>query len=361
MTAYNAPNWKAASKVTKALPTPPSSEPAEDHAKLQAPASSVAAEQRDVVSSNAGSAPAPEPPTPTATRRIRSQGGQIAGTLLSGPRVQWQQNTNNIQQQQRAQQLRANSPSSPSGAADASAQSGALSANVGTPVLESQRIDQQPLQDGHADSKIERIKPAGTSITSKVLAPAFAPPGPSAGAQLDRYSQYAGSPGVPLRWTITSAGGLQRSLDQGRTWQEVDVNNSPPAAASMALMKTPSRAKEVPNERVTTADSLVKDKESLASNGPGRDSPAKKDTASLVFRAVASNGPEVWAGAAGGLLYHSSDAGAHWTRVVPSASGTTLTGDILSLEFIDPQHGRIVTSSPEVWTTSDAGQSWQKQ
>jgi photosystem II stability/assembly factor-like uncharacterized protein len=96
-------------------------------------------------------------------------------------------------------------------------------------------------------------------------------------------------------------------------------------------------------------------------NEANYDSLEKKDAAPVVFRAVAANGPEVWAGAAGGLLYHTSDAGAHWTRVVPSASGVSLTGDILSMEFIDAQHGRITTSTPEIWTTSDAGQSWQKQ
>ena len=216
------------------------------------------------------------------------------------------------------------------------AQSDARADNLATPVLESQRIDPPPIQGGHADSKIERVKPAGTPMMSalQIPAPDSSLPTPQAGALVDRNSQYAGSSGVPTRWAISSAGKLQRSLDQGSTWQQVNVNNSSPAATSLA------------NGSLTKSDN-----ESLA----------KKDVDSLVFRAVASNGPDVWAGASGGLLYHSSDAGAHWNRVVPSASGVSLTGDIVSLEFLDPQHGRIVTSTPEVWTTSDAGQSWQKQ
>ncbi len=83
--------------------------------------------------------------------------------------------------------------------------------------------------------------------------------------------------------------------------------------------------------------------------------------APVVFRAVSANGPDVWAGGSGGHLYHSTDAGAHWVQVVPSWSGVELTSDIVSLQFADPQQGRIVTSSSEIWTTADAGQTWQKR
>jgi hypothetical protein len=366
MTAYNAPHSEAASKVDKALAIP-SSEPAEN--KLQTPPPPAPAEQSDLVSSNAG--PAAALTAPPVTHRVQSKGGQMGGTLPSGPRVQWQQNANNQQQAQiqaipqakqlRDQQAAANAPAT-SQAADTSAQAGALSSNLGTPVLESQRIDQQSLQGGHADSRIERIKPAGASTMSAskaALAPDFPPPGGAIGGPLGKNSQYAVSSSTPTNWTISSTGGLQRSFDQGSTWQNVDVNNSP--ASNLALMKAPSRAKELTNEQVATGGSLANDKENSANAGATKDGLAKKDAAALVFRAVASNGPDVWAGAAGGLLYHSSDAGAHWTRVVPAASGVSLTGEIVSLEFIDPQHGRVVTSIPETWTTSDAGQSWQKQ
>ncbi|HKF04854.1 MAG TPA: YCF48-related protein, partial [Candidatus Sulfotelmatobacter sp.] len=147
-------------------------------------------------------------------------------------------------------------------------------------------------------------------------------------------------PNASVRWTITAVGRLQRSLDQGTTWQDVDVNApSATGSAGVALMEAPTKAKEM------SSDIL-----------------AKKDRSSpLTFRAVASNGPDVWAGTSGGLLYHSTDAGSNWSRTVPSASGVSLTGDIVSLEFVDPQHGRVVTSTPEIWTTSDGGQTWQKQ
>lgn len=362
MMAYNARS-QAASKEAKNVPvSPPASMPAQGQDKIQTPPASVPAEQKNSASSNAGTTPAPETAAPAVTRRVLPRGGPIGGTLPHGPRMQWQQNANNFTQQAQSQakQLRAQQvPASPpvpatSQAADTSAQYGAMAASVSGPVLESQRIDQQPLQGGHADSRIERIKPASTSIMSAthVLAPGLPAPTVTARVPLNtENSQNAVSPGVSTRWTISSAGGLQRSLDQGSTWQDVDVNNSPRAAANLALVKAPSKA--VTNERVAT--------DSLPQNSEVKDSLAKKNALPLVFRAVASNGPDVWAGAAGGLLYHSTDAGSHWTRVVPSASGATLTGDVVSLEFSDPQHGRVVTSTPEIWTTSDAGQFWQKQ
>jgi photosystem II stability/assembly factor-like uncharacterized protein len=60
-------------------------------------------------------------------------------------------------------------------------------------------------------------------------------------------------------------------------------------------------------------------------------------------------------------LYHTLDGGNSWTRVVPPATGISLTGDILSIQFSDSQNGTVTTSSTEVWTTLDDGQTWHKQ
>jgi len=141
------------------------------------------------------------------------------------------------------------------------------------------------------------------------------------------------------RWTISSAGAVQRSYDQGNTWQDVDVNVSAANLYSLEAGAKTSRAKE-----------KDADKRGL-----------KRDGATPTFRAVSALGPEVWAGGSGGVLYHSQDAGSHWIRVLPSSAGSILSGDIVALEFSDPQHGKVTTSTPEVWTTSDTGQTWKKQ
>lgn len=111
-----------------------------------------------------------------------------------------------------------------------------------------------------------------------------------------------------LRWAI-NAGVLQRSGDEGRSWQTVN-----PSAGS-----------------------------------------------STEFFAIAVNGADVWVGGSAGSLYHSRDAGAYWIPVTPSINGTSLTGNVIGIQFSDPQHASIATSTSEVWATSDAGQTWVKR
>jgi hypothetical protein len=113
---------------------------------------------------------------------------------------------------------------------------------------------------------------------------------------------------VPVsRWTISSDGQLEHSIDSGKTWQPVAV-----------------------------ADNAT-------------------------FRALSANGPDLWVGGASGLLYHSADAGGHWTRVKPAAGATNLTADIAAIEFTDARQGKITASNGEVWLTDDGGQNWHKQ
>jgi photosystem II stability/assembly factor-like uncharacterized protein len=76
---------------------------------------------------------------------------------------------------------------------------------------------------------------------------------------------------------------------------------------------------------------------------------------------VSDNPSEVWAGGSGAALYHTVDAGNRWTRVMPSAAGIVLTGDIIRIQFSDARSGTVTTSTSEVWTTSDDGQTWHKQ
>lgn len=110
------------------------------------------------------------------------------------------------------------------------------------------------------------------------------------------------STSVP-QWTLSATGAVQRSLDFGKTWQNITVVNG-------------------------------------------------------VFRALSAEGTHVWAGGNGGLLYHSADSGQTWTRVTPVFTGRKLTADITRIEFSDSVNGTLSTSTSEIWTTSDGGQSW---
>jgi Photosynthesis system II assembly factor YCF48/Putative zinc-finger len=140
-------------------------------------------------------------------------------------------------------------------------------------------------------------------------------------------------------WTIAANGALERSFDGGTTWQDVNVTGEGSTGANFML-------------RARTADT--------AKSAERKPAEKQSPTATPLFRAVAANGTEVWAGGSGGALYHTMDAGNSWARVVPSFEGIVLGGDISSIEFSDSQHGRISTSTGEIWTTGDGGQTWLK-
>jgi hypothetical protein len=141
------------------------------------------------------------------------------------------------------------------------------------------------------------------------------------------------------RWMITPAGGLQRSYDQGKTWQDIPI-----AAASQ------------PAATALQAEAAASSAQKMSRFKKQRDS-----SASPLFRAISASGTEIWAGAAGGILYHSVDSGDHWLSAIPSYNGILLTGDIISVQFADSLHGRLATSTSETWTTGDGGQHWSRQ
>jgi photosystem II stability/assembly factor-like uncharacterized protein len=181
-----------------------------------------------------------------------------------------------------------------------------------------------------SDQLIENKKQQPLSYQSSPTVGVVAPKDAATATGVARLS--AASP----RWSIGADGALLRSFDAGNTWVEVDVNS------------------EMASSRAKAGD-----------NGDTLEQTAKKKaktqrSMSQVFRAVSAQGTEVWAGGSAGTLYHSSDSGSRWTRVLPSSSGTTLTGDITSIEFSDAQHGRIVTSAGEIWITADNGHTWQR-
>ncbi|MGA8492912.1 MAG: YCF48-related protein [Terriglobales bacterium] len=113
--------------------------------------------------------------------------------------------------------------------------------------------------------------------------------------------------GLAPRWTLSSDGTLERSLDSGASWQTIAVSNK------------------------------------------------------TVFRALAANALDIWVGGSAGALFHSSNAGEHWTQVRPVAQGEALEDDIIGVEFTDPLHGKLTSATEEIWITADAGQTWHKQ
>lgn len=149
----------------------------------------------------------------------------------------------------------------------------------------------------------------------------------------------------PPRWSISAAGVLQRSFDQGNTWQDVNVGGGP--------LVSDRRDLDISAETQSARDTKAA-RAKVKSAG-------KKDASSPVFRAVAANGSDVWAGGLNASLYHSTDSGNHWTQIVPASAGSILTGDVVGIEFPDPQHGKLSTSAAETWVTTDSGQTWQKQ
>jgi hypothetical protein len=220
------------------------------------------------------------------------------------------------------------------------------------------QIQGQPLQNETAEQSADRVgkaKPASAQVSL-----AMAPP--------SLHSEPILMKGLPVpRWTISASGALQRSFDGGQTWQDMNV------AANAPMSDFMRRAK-----KETTVEVAAEPRTALTSEAQSEAAPTAPSTASVnaksvkrqsaseappIFRAlsISSNAAEVWAGASGGVLYHTTDAGNSWTRVVPAVAGSILTGDILSIQFSDPRNGTVTTSTAEVWTTPDAGQTWHKQ
>jgi photosystem II stability/assembly factor-like uncharacterized protein len=142
------------------------------------------------------------------------------------------------------------------------------------------------------------------------------------------------------QWSISSEGALQRSLDAGHTWVNVNPEQE-------SLQSTATASTEIARALKKSAQKKNDETKNDARSNP-------------VFRAVAAFGNEVWAGGSAAMLYHSSDSGVHWARIVPFASGAMLTGDISSIDFSDPQNGAITTSTGEVWITADGGRAWRR-
>ena len=269
---------------------------------------------------------APLPPASTG----RDAGSRI-GQLAHGPRLsnQWQQNTVQNQLQNQAPAASSSPFAKQQGAGD-------LSANMEVPRA-SETVEVQSAQTTAQTQSLDslQVQSLPAQVTSG-SAPAVSASGPAPSGTIGG-PVATSSRSIP-RWTISSAGRLQRSFDQGNTWQDVDVNANLASVVGTSLEISANAAR--------------------ASKNKDARQDLKREAASAAFRAVAAAGTDIWAGGSG--LYHSLDAGNHWTRIVPASADAMLTGDIVSLEFSD-QHGKVATSTAEIWITTDGGQNWQKQ
>jgi hypothetical protein len=328
---------------SEATPTPAAAPAlAESHLELQptlndkATLGAIADAKRDAV---AGSA------RPNRVPQVL-RGNGFAGNAASGPHApsQWQQNNSaNVQ----ANQAFGIAPP-PSPAAETAPRSPTFSETVevssAAPAVQEEPQNRDSLDETArqvADLPVGKAKAA----TEDSGATAGAAPKSASPVTLTPMARTSlASATLAPTWGISATGGLQRSFDHGGTWQDVIV------AANEQVMGANFASYEVTVQKSRAKEKDEEGKQAL-----------KKQITAPVFRAVAAVGADVWAGGQGGMLYHSQDSGNHWARVVPNAASSFLTGDVVGVEFSDPQHGKITTSVPEVWNTADGGQSWQKQ
>jgi Photosynthesis system II assembly factor YCF48/Putative zinc-finger len=245
----------------------------------------------------------------------------------------------------------------------------------GAPTVPTQTTAQNEIQDQLVQSEPgEAAQPSAGKREAVVRAkPTSAQASPAGMAPAPSLRDPALMKGLAMpRWTISSNGALQRSVDEGKTWQDVNLAVVESVSSNLVRRSKIEIKPEATNDSQTESKAgATTDVKTAAKSEPrSAAQPSKKSSnwgpgpsANTVFRAlsVSSNAAEVWAGGSGGALYHTMDGGNLWARVVPSDGGIILTGDIISIQFSDPQNGSVTTSTPEVWTTSDAGQTWHRQ
>jgi hypothetical protein len=179
-------------------------------------------------------------------------------------------------------------------------------------------VSSEPILMARNDAPaIEKAKPAlqefDTQRTQSMAqdssgAPASAPSAfqdnrISAAKQLPAASSLAVQQGT--RWTI-SEGALQRSIDNGQTWQE-----------------------------------------SLRPTHP--------------LLCYAANGKEIWTGGRTGTLFHSDDGGITWTPVELPSDSQHLTSDITHIDLQPAAKITVTSGNNEEWNSFNGGQTWRKK
>jgi photosynthesis system II assembly factor YCF48-like protein len=189
-----------------------------------------------------------------------------------------------------------------------------------------------------------------TAPVSGIAAPAAAAPAPA----LDLAEAASDT-------KIMQAEAAQANLGKAKAAQ--DLNSNALAKSAMAkreaMASSPSALNQYPYKKLTPRWTLSADGTLQRSLDAGKTWKTIPVSADATFTAVAAMDSDIWVGGTHGALYHSVDAGEHWTQVVPADNGQPLTSNIIGIEFTDSLHGKISTASQESWTTSDGGQSWR--
>jgi hypothetical protein len=176
---------------------------------------------------------------------------------------------------------------------------------------------------------IEKAKPAPQrmEVNEEQKTKAAVTPGPT-GSQA-RNGMYAAKLASPasqtlahnvahnVTWAIT-AGGLQRSLDGGQSWQNA-----------------------------------------LRADHP--------------LLCYASHDEDVWTGGQSGALFHSANSGVTWVQVQPSIKAQPLSSDVTHIDMRGDMRGDVrgdvrgpaeivvSTSNNEIWSSADGGKTWEKK
>ncbi len=204
--------------------------------------------------------------------------------------------------ERRAKKLRAPAPPPPPMAAPTSHQE-TVSVASAAPVVSEQSLQAVPQPKA-------KNAPAPMQLRAQAV---MAPQSAAMRTGVRNAVAQSAPPQAPLRWSInaspdtaaSSQGFVQNSSD-GRNWQTVPLNSA------------------------------------------------------VNFRAVASSGPEVWAGGSNGVLLHSLDYGVHWTPVTVAADGAKISGDVVRVEALGRGSVRVETSAGDKWITTDGGAHWTK-
>ncbi len=226
------------------------------------------------------------------------------------------------------------------------------------------------------------------AATSHYSLPSPAPPPARAGTVLGTQQQAAASQVEQsqsqnqLRQTVVPSGTPRddaqvqsRTASSGASQNQVfDQTQASPGSNQTVDVTAAAGAAQVNTETVQVAPAqralrkeirdviwAVSNKGAVQMSRDGQSWRNVKIDRNATFRALAADKQNVWVGGNGGVLYHSVDAGAHWTRVTPAVDGVSLSQDVVHIDLADEQHVSLNTAAHEVWSTADGGQTWTRK